>query len=89
MRAVACALLVAAGFWTQAGRAVRRLWEKPEPSVVTGNALAASGDVDGALKAYEKAKVPENSPADAALALDRASALLRRGDTDSAPRALA
>jgi tetratricopeptide (TPR) repeat protein len=89
VRAVACALLVAAGFWTQAGRAVRRLWEKPEPSVVTGNALAAGGDVDGALKAYERAKVPENSPADAALALDRASALLRRGDTDAAPRALA
>ncbi|MFL5373054.1 MAG: tetratricopeptide repeat protein [Myxococcales bacterium] len=89
MRAVACALLVAAGFWTQAGRAVRRLWEKPEPSVVTGNALAASGDVDGAIKAYEGAKVPENSPADAALAFNRASALLRRGDTDAAPRALA
>ena len=89
MKAVACALLVAAGFWTQAGRAVRRLWEKPEPSVVTGNALAASGDVDGALKAYQAAKVPENSPADAALALNRASALLRLGDTDKAPRALA
>jgi Tetratricopeptide repeat len=89
VKAVACALLVAAGFWTEAGRAVRRLWEKPESSVVAGNALAAGGDVDGALKAYERAKVPENSPADAALALDRASALLRRGDTDAAPRALA
>jgi len=89
MRAVACALLLAAGFWADAGRAVRRLWEKPEPNVVSGNALSAEGDLDGALKAYEAAKVPEGGTADAALALDRASVLLRKGNTDAAPRALA
>jgi len=89
VKAVACALLVAAGFWTQAGRAVRRLWEKPEPNVVTGNALAAENDLEGALKAYEAAKVPEGGNADAALAFDRASVNLRRADPEAAPRALA
>jgi len=89
VKAVACALLLAAGFWTQAGRAVRRLWEKPEPNVVAGNALAAENDLEGALKAYEAAKVPEGGTADAALALDRASVNLRRGDPEAAPRALA
>jgi tetratricopeptide (TPR) repeat protein len=92
MKAVACALAVAAGaagFWTEAGRAVRRLWEKPEPNVVTGNALAAGNDLDGALKAYEAAKVPEGGTAEAALALDRASLHLRRADPEAAPRALA
>ena len=89
MRAIACALLVAAGFWAGAGRAVRRLWEKPEPNVVTANALAAENDLDGALKAYEAAEVPEGGTADAALALDRASLQLRRADPEAAPRALA
>jgi hypothetical protein len=92
MKAVACALAVAAGaagFWAEAGRAVRRLWEKPEPNVVTGNALAAGNDLDGALKAYEAAKVPEGGTAEAALALDRASLHLRRADPEAAPRALA
>ena len=56
MKAIACALVVAASFWVEAGRAVRRLWEKPEPNVVTGNALAAENDLEGALKAYEAAK---------------------------------
>ena len=92
MKAVACALAVAAGaagFWAEAGRAVRRLWEKPEPNVTTGNALAAANDLDGALKAYEVAKVPEGGTAEAALALDRASLHLRRADPEAAPRALA
>jgi len=89
VKAIACALLIAAGFWSQAGRAVRRLWEKPEPNVVTGNALAAENDLEGALKAYEAAKVPEGGTAEAALALDRASLNLRRADPEAAPRALA
>ena len=89
MKAIACALVVAASFWVEAGRAVRRLWEKPEPNVVTGNALAAENDLEGALKAYEAAKVPEGGTADGALALDRASVNLRRGDPEAAPRALA
>jgi len=89
VKAIACALVVAASFWVEAGRAVRRLWEKPEPNVVTGNALAAENDLEGALKAYEAAKVPEGGTADGALALDRASVNLRRGDPEAAPRALA
>jgi tetratricopeptide (TPR) repeat protein len=92
VKAIACALAIMAGaasFWTEAGRAVRRLWEKPEPNVVTGNALAAENDLDGALKAYEAAKVPEGGTAEAALALDRASLHLRRADPEAAPRALA
>jgi tetratricopeptide (TPR) repeat protein len=92
MKAVACALAVAAGaagLWAEAGRAVRRLWEKPEPNVTSGNALAAGNDLDGALKAYQAAKVPEGGSAEAALALDRASLHLRRGDPEAAPRALA
>jgi Ca-activated chloride channel family protein len=89
MKALLCAILLAAGFWSEAGRAVRRLWQKPEPNVVTGNALVGENDLDGALKAYEKAKVPEGSAADGALALNRASVNLRRGDPEAAPRALA
>ncbi len=63
----------------RAGRALRRLVEKPEPNVAEGNARAAAGDVEGALNAYEKAEAPEHGPRAAALAHDRASALLRAG----------
>jgi tetratricopeptide (TPR) repeat protein len=72
----------------RAGRALRRLVEKPEPNVTEGNARAASGDVEGALKAYEKARVPEHGPKAAALAHDRASALLHAGDARLAPEAV-
>jgi len=70
------------------GRALRRLLEKPEPNVSKGNARAAAGDVEGALNAYEKADVPEHGPRAAALAHDRASALLRAGDAQLAPQAV-
>ena len=70
------------------GRALRRLVEKPEPNVAEGNARAASGDVEGALKAYEKAQVPEHGTKAAGLAHDRASALLRAGDARLAPQAV-
>jgi len=72
----------------RAGRALRRLVEKPEPHVAEGNARAAHGDVDGALEEYEKAKVPEHGARAGALAHNRASALLRAGDAKVAPRAI-
>jgi tetratricopeptide (TPR) repeat protein len=72
----------------RSGRALRRLVEKPEPNVAEGNARAAAGDIEGALKAYEKADVPEHGPRAAALAHDRASALLRAGDAQLAPQAV-
>jgi tetratricopeptide (TPR) repeat protein len=75
-------------FLDRAGRALRRLVEKPEPSVSEGNARAAGGDVEGALKAYEKAQVPEHGTGAAGLAHDRASALLRAGDARLAPQAV-
>ena len=67
---------------------LRRLYEKPEPRVAEGNARAAHGDVDGALAEYEKAEVPEHGPQAGALAHDKASALLRAGDAQLAPRAI-
>ncbi|HEX9602449.1 MAG TPA: tetratricopeptide repeat protein [Myxococcales bacterium] len=72
----------------RAGRALRRLVEKPEPNVAEGNARAAAGDVEGALNAYEKAEAPEHGPRAAALAHDRASALLRAGNARLAPQAV-
>jgi tetratricopeptide (TPR) repeat protein len=71
------------------GSAVRKLYEKPEPHVVEGNARAAHGDADGALMEYERAQVPEHGPQAAALAHDKASALLRAGDAQLAARAIA
>jgi tetratricopeptide (TPR) repeat protein len=75
-------------FFERAGRALRRLVEKPEPNVTEGNARASSGDVEGALNAYEKARVPEHGTNAAALAHDRASALVRAGDARLAPQAV-
>ena len=71
-----------------ASRALRRLFEKPEPNVSEGNARAIHGDVEGALQAYEKAQAPETGPGAAALAHDRASALLRAGDAKLGPQAV-
>ncbi|HXN82617.1 MAG TPA: hypothetical protein VN883_09055 [Myxococcales bacterium] len=72
------------------GPAARRLWEREEPNAARGNALAASGDVEKALQAYDAAEkaLPPDGPAAGALAHDRASALLKQGPAE-APRALA
>jgi Ca-activated chloride channel family protein len=67
---------------------LRKLYEKPEPHVTQGNARAAHGDLAGALAEYEKAQVGEHGPAAGALAHDKASALLRAGDAQLAPRAI-
>jgi tetratricopeptide (TPR) repeat protein len=72
----------------RAAHALRRLIEKPEPNVSEGNARAIRGDLEGALEAYEKAQAPESGPGAAALAHDRASALLRAGDAKLAPQAV-
>ena len=61
----------------RAGRALRRLIEKPEPNVAEGNARAIRGDVEGALQAYEKAQAPETGPK--AAALPHSSARATRG----------
>lgn len=78
-----------AGAATALSRAVRRLWERDEPSATRGNALLAQNDVPGALRAYDEAeaKVSPSSEAAAALALNRAGALLKQG-AEEAPRAL-
>ena len=60
------------------------LYEKPEPNVAKGNALAAQNDPEGALKEYDKAR--EKLPDSPALSLDRASALLKL-DAARAPEA--
>jgi tetratricopeptide (TPR) repeat protein len=73
-----------------AKRAARRLWEREEPNATRGNALAAGGEVEKALQAYDAAEktLPPESPAAGALAHDRASALLKQGPAE-APHALA
>jgi Ca-activated chloride channel family protein len=68
--------------------ALRKLYEKHEPHVAEGNARAAHGDVDGALAEYDRAEVPEHGSQAGALAHDKASALLRAGDAQLAPRAI-
>lgn len=64
--------------------AARRLYQKDDPDVAKGNALAAEGDPEGALKEYDKARqrLPESAP----LSLDRAGALLKM-DAAKAPEA--
>jgi tetratricopeptide (TPR) repeat protein len=73
-----------------AGHGARRLWEREEPNAARGNALAAGGEVEKALEAYDAAEktLPPEGPAAGALAHDRASALLKQGPAE-APRALA
>jgi tetratricopeptide (TPR) repeat protein len=66
------------------GEAMRRLYEKEDPDVAQGNTLAAQGDPEGALKAYDKAR--ERLHDSAALSLDRASTLLKL-DPSKAPEA--
>ena len=63
----------------------RRLYEKPEPQVAAGNALAAQNDAAGALEKYDQ--VQKRLPEDGALAHDRATALLKLG-AEKAPEAL-
>lgn len=64
---------------------LRRLYEKPEPQVAAGNALAAQNDATGALEKYDEAR--KRMPDDGALAHDRATALLKLG-AEKAPEAL-
>ncbi len=63
----------------------RRLYQKPEPQVAAGNALAAQNDAAGALEKYDAAQ--QRMPDDGALAHDRATALLKLG-AEKAPEAL-
>lgn len=67
-----------------AGTAWHRLYEKDDAEVAQGNALAAQGDAEGALKEYDKAR--ERLPESAPLSFDRASALLKL-DAAKAPEA--
>jgi Ca-activated chloride channel family protein len=68
-----------------AGSAWHRLFEKEDPQVGEGNALAAQGDTDGALKQYDAAR--ERLQENPALQFDRSSALLKSGDAAKAPEA--
>jgi hypothetical protein len=63
----------------------QRLYEKPEPQVAAGNALAAQNDATGALEKYDEAR--KRMPDDGALAHDRATSLLKLG-AEKAPEAL-
>lgn len=63
----------------------RRLYEKPEPQVAKGNALAAQNDASGALEQYDAAQ--KRMPDDGALSHDRATTLLKLG-AEKAPEAL-
>ena len=63
----------------------RRLYEKPEPQVAAGNALAAQNDPAGALEKYDEAQ--KRMPDEGALAHDRATTLLKLG-AEKAPEAL-
>ena len=58
-----------------AGKAARRLYQKDDPDVAKGNALAAEGDPAGALREYAKAR--ERLKESPELSFDRASALLK------------
>jgi Ca-activated chloride channel homolog len=55
----------------------RRLYEKGDPDVDEGNALAAQNDPEGALKAYDRAL--ERLPDSAELHFDRANQMLKLG----------
>jgi tetratricopeptide (TPR) repeat protein len=66
------------------GRAGRRLYERPDPDVAEGNALAAQNDPEGALKAYDRAL--ERMPDSPELHFNRANQMLKLG-SDHAMRA--
>lgn len=68
------------------GNAVKRLYEKEDPDVAEGNALAAQNDPEGAMQAYDRA-LPR-MPDSARLHFDRANQLLKLG-SDHAEQALA
>ncbi len=59
------------------GRAAHRLYEKEDPDVAEGNALAAQNNAEGALKSYDRAL--ERMPDSAELHYDRAGQLLKLG----------
>ena len=67
------------------GSAARRLYEKTDPDVDEGNALAAQNDAEGALKAYDRAlaRLPDAPE----LRFDRANALLKLGSESAAEAA--
>jgi tetratricopeptide (TPR) repeat protein len=71
-----------APLWSRLKGLASRLFEKPEPGVAKGNALAAQQDAQGALGEYDA--VREKLPDDAALAHDRSTALLKLGGDKSA-----
>jgi len=63
---------------------LQRLYEKEDPDVLRGNALAAQNDAENALHEYDKAR--EHLPDSAGLSFNRASALLKL-DPGKAPEA--
>ena len=67
-------------------RALRRLYQREDDDVARGNALAAEGDADGALREYDKARA--RRPDDPRIAYDRATVLLKM-DAKAAPIAAA
>lgn len=67
-------------------RVFHRLYEREDEDVARGNALAAEGDPDGALREYDKARA--RRPDDPRVAYDRASVLLKM-DPKAAPVAAA
>lgn len=66
--------------------ALSRLYQREDEDVARGNALAAQGDPDGALREYDKARA--RRPDDPRIAYDRASVLLKM-DPRAAPVAAA
>jgi hypothetical protein len=78
MRALLLAALLALPPW------LHRLYQKVDPDVAQGNALAAQNDPEGALREYDKAR--ERLGDNPALLLNRAGALLKM-DAAKAPEA--
>jgi tetratricopeptide (TPR) repeat protein len=76
------------GFFQKLGKALsgaaHRLYEKPDPDVDQGNALAMQNDPEGALEAYDRAL--ERLPHSPELHLNRANQMLKLG-SDHAMRA--